>query len=182
MNDSERQDLGQRVMKARTARGWSKEKLADKAEITTTTLRRIEGGLRVQDAKLQLALDALGLGRDMETPDRWTEDQMHPMVYVLPPEIELGYLNVARFSQAVSEEVPELADRATRLALDAAGLFSDAGNAILNREKGGDGNAEQQPEARGPAPTKPAMYSFDYDEEDMAARGEDTEKPRLSDD
>lgn len=52
---------------------------------------------------------------------------------------------------------------------------------IYNGEQGGDGNAEDR-DPRSPAPTKPPAWSFDEDDLADVARGEDTEKPRLSDD
>lgn len=154
MNEAQRREIGNLVIDARTSRGWSKERLADEAGITTTTLRRIEEGLRVQDAKLRLVLDALKI---MLLPgpsdaERWAEEQMSPAYFLLPPDLERGYQQAVAFTHAVTQHAPELAPRATRLMVDAARLFGDAADSILNQQEGGDGNADAS--AGGSAPSQ----------------------------
>lgn len=169
MNDNERQTVAKRVTAARTAKGWSKERLAERAGITTTTLRRIEDGLRVQDAKLQMALDALGLGRDAESPDSRPEEHWSPMLFALPPEIERGYNETVRFTSAVVRAAPELRPEATRLMVQAANLFARAGDIILMG--GGDGDAD---DAGSSAPMK--LREVKEHEVDVAAYDPDDTK------
>lgn len=59
--DQQRHALGQRVEAARIAKGWSKERAAREAGVSSITLKRVEDGLSVQDAKLGAVLDALDL-------------------------------------------------------------------------------------------------------------------------
>lgn len=154
MNDKERADLALRIEQARTAQGFSKEAAAKAAGVTATTWRRAEGGLRVHDHKLAAMLDVVGLSSTGEITDT---NETHPnamwsdTVFVMPPEIEVGYTDVVRFTKAIQDAAPPLTLRATRLMLDAAGLFADAGEYLLMQE-GGDGHDEDS--GRGAAPIK----------------------------
>jgi transcriptional regulator with XRE-family HTH domain len=55
------QELGRRVVRARLARGWSKEQAAREARISSITWKRVEDGLGVQDVKRAQVLEVLGL-------------------------------------------------------------------------------------------------------------------------
>jgi transcriptional regulator with XRE-family HTH domain len=55
------EELGRRVVRARLARGWSKEQAAREARISSITWKRVEDGLGVQDVKRAQVLDILGL-------------------------------------------------------------------------------------------------------------------------
>ena len=55
------QELGRRVVRARLARGWSKEQAAREASISSITWKRVEDGLGVQDVKRARVLEVLGL-------------------------------------------------------------------------------------------------------------------------
>ncbi len=177
MNDKERAELSLRVERARTAVGLSKEAAARKAGVTTTTWRRVESGLRVHDHKLQAILAAVGLDAATlaDSPEIWPNEQWADAVFVMPPEIERGYTDTARFAKAVQDHVPELGNRAMRLMLDAAQLFADAGNQLLR--EGGDGDADST-EPGGPAPTsvRTPLSAVD-DELAAAAKIGDVEEP-----
>jgi transcriptional regulator with XRE-family HTH domain len=175
MNETERISLGKRIAAARKRRGWSKERVAEVAGITTTTLRRMESGLRVQDAKLQVVVDLLELDVDSAgMADRYGEHEIAPELFVLPPEVEIGYNETVKFSAAVRRWAPHLSGEATRLMLDAASLFARTGEALL--VEGGDGHADAS--AGGSAPTSQAAYDLAANEttpdqqEPGAAEGE----------
>jgi transcriptional regulator with XRE-family HTH domain len=61
MNAEQLERLGQRVARARLARGWSKEQAAREARISSITWKRVEDGLGVQDVKRAAVLDVLAL-------------------------------------------------------------------------------------------------------------------------
>ena len=61
MNAEQLERLGRRVDHARLARGWSKEKAAREAGISSITWKRVEDGLGVQDVKRARVLEVLGL-------------------------------------------------------------------------------------------------------------------------
>lgn len=60
IEDAEREKLGQDVAAMRVQRGWSKEEAARRAGVSSITWKRVEDGLRVQDAKLGRVVQALG--------------------------------------------------------------------------------------------------------------------------
>lgn len=61
MNDDERKTLGLEVASARTKRGWSKERAAREAGVSSITWKRVEDGQIVQDASLAVILGAVGV-------------------------------------------------------------------------------------------------------------------------
>ena len=61
MNSEQLERLGQRVARARMARGWSKEQAAREARISSITWKRVEDGLGVQDVKRAKVLEVLEL-------------------------------------------------------------------------------------------------------------------------
>lgn len=60
--DATAEDLGDRVVAARRARGWSQAELAKQAGVAENTVSKIERGTGdTQPAKLRQVLDALGI-------------------------------------------------------------------------------------------------------------------------
>jgi DNA-binding XRE family transcriptional regulator len=53
--DIDRDEIAERVRRARVEKGWSKEEAARKAGISAITWKRIEDGLNVHDGKLSAA-------------------------------------------------------------------------------------------------------------------------------
>lgn len=143
VNDKERMELAGRVEKARMDAGLSKEAAAKEAEVTATTWRRVENGLRVHDHKLAAILEVVGidLAATSNSPEVRPNEVWSESTFVLPPEIELGYQDVVRYSKALKDFAPPLSRDASRLMLDAARLFAEAGQWLLAHE-GGDGNAD----------------------------------------
>lgn len=157
-------ELGAEIAAARVAAGLSKEAAAKRAGVTTTTWRRAEAGERVQGHKLAAILTAVGIPAFPVEDSKGNPLPGADTPFMLPARIERGYTATVDFSKAVAEEVPELAQRATRLMLDAASLFADAGNLVFARTEGGDGNAEAL--AGGPASTSQDDYDLvAHDEE-----------------
>jgi transcriptional regulator with XRE-family HTH domain len=141
-------ELGAEIAAARKAAGLSKEAAAKKANVSTTTLRRAEAGERLQGHKLAAIMTAVGIPAFYSGVEPDEDDEP----FTLPPRIERGYTATVDFSRAVAEEVPELAQRATRLMLDASALFAEAGDVVFKRTpSGGDGDADN---TGGSAPTK----------------------------
>lgn len=64
VDDQELRRLGLLVAVERQRAGLSKEAAARKAKISSITWKRVEDGLRVQDAKLRAILDAVGLATE----------------------------------------------------------------------------------------------------------------------
>lgn len=60
--------LAARVTAARTRLGWSKERAAREAGVSSITLKRVEDGLAVQDTKLAAILQALQLNDEPRVP------------------------------------------------------------------------------------------------------------------
>lgn len=162
MNDQDRAELAQRIVKARTEQNLSKEAAAKKAGVTTTTWRRAEAGLRLHDHKLAAVLEALGLSADglPDSAEVWSNEQWADSVFVLPPAIETGYTDTVRFVKAVQDAAPPLTGRATRLMLDAASLLAAAGEYLLEVE-GGDGDGDSAPTSR----TRDSHVLIAHDEE-----------------
>jgi DNA-binding XRE family transcriptional regulator len=71
MNEDDRKRLGLEVASARTQKGWSKEKAAREAGVSSITWKRVEDGDVVQDASLAVILGAVGFNMhgDVLTPD-----------------------------------------------------------------------------------------------------------------
>lgn len=61
MNADDRRRLGLEVASRRTQKGWSKEKAAREAGVSSITWKRVEDGEVVQDASLAVILGAVGL-------------------------------------------------------------------------------------------------------------------------
>lgn len=61
MTDQDLQALAKAAEAARLAKGWSKERAAREADVSSITYKRVEDGQRVQDAKLAAITRALGL-------------------------------------------------------------------------------------------------------------------------
>ena len=59
--DDYRRDVAIKVEAKRRMLGWSKERAAREAEISSITWKRIEDGLPVQDVKMDAALRVLGI-------------------------------------------------------------------------------------------------------------------------
>ncbi len=148
---NEEQEQGAKIAAARVAAGLSKEAAAKRAGVTTTTWRRAEAGQNVQGHKLASILTAVGIPAFDMSHLGLSEEESEAVAFALPVRIERGYTSTVDFTRAVAEEVPELAQRATRLMLDASSLFADAGNAVFRRDspQGGDGDAD---DTRGSAP------------------------------
>jgi ribosome-binding protein aMBF1 (putative translation factor) len=66
--------LAPKVQQARLARGWSKERAAREAQVSSITYKRVEDGLRVQDANLAKVLHALDLTATGEVIDNPQDD------------------------------------------------------------------------------------------------------------
>lgn len=66
MTDEGLAALAKAAEAARLAKGWSKERAAREADVSSITYKRVEDGLKVQDAKLAAIKAALGL--DDPTP------------------------------------------------------------------------------------------------------------------
>lgn len=147
--EKERQELAAQVTAARKAAGLSKEAAAKRAGVTTTTWRRVENALRVHDHKRAAIMTAVGLPAFVMPPGFDRDDP-----FSLPPAIERGYTNTVLFTRAVADEVPTLAQEATRLRLDAAALFAAAGHEVMSRQ-GGDGDADSTRPGGSAATTMP---------------------------
>lgn len=141
MTEQERHQWAQRIVRARRGLGWSKEKAAQRAGVTTTTWRRAEAGEALQDAKFAQVIAAVGLSDTGEPRvDFMTAPQ--PALFLLPADLERGYNETVAFARSVSEHVPALARDATRLMLDASQLFAAAGTHLVN---GGDDGVQAAP-------------------------------------
>ena len=56
MNAEQLERLARRVERARLGQGWSKEKAAREAGISSITWKRVEDGLGVQDVKREIGI------------------------------------------------------------------------------------------------------------------------------
>lgn len=63
MDDKDLTYIAGRAKEARLAKGWSKEKAAREAQVSSITYKRVEDGLSVQDAKLAAVTLALGIAK-----------------------------------------------------------------------------------------------------------------------
>lgn len=57
------------VQRARLARGWTQQELADAAGVSRSTVARVEAAEAGQAGKARRILDALGLGEQAATPE-----------------------------------------------------------------------------------------------------------------
>jgi transcriptional regulator with XRE-family HTH domain len=81
-------ELGRRVVRARLARGWSKEQAAKVAGISSITWKRVEDGLGVQDVKRARVLEVLELDDRGEPVGGTSEDG--GFVAAPGPRVEAG--------------------------------------------------------------------------------------------
>lgn len=111
MNDGHLVQLGKRVAKARTDRGWSKEQAAREAakiagSFSAITWKRIEDGEVVRDAKQGAALHVLGLDADGLPADARPTHGLDPvMAAAVRQAVAEDPAMAAIIRQAVADEV-----------------------------------------------------------------------------
>lgn len=97
--DDYRQDVAIKVEAKRRMLGWSKERAAREAEISSITWKRIEDGLPVQDVKMDAALRVLGINVSdpaEERPVTPPEHDAEEILFRLPPNLTARQREAAR--------------------------------------------------------------------------------------
>jgi transcriptional regulator with XRE-family HTH domain len=83
-----REDLGRRIRAARLAQAMTVKAAAAQARISRDTWNKVELGESVQDAKLQAALDAVGLSEVPADQETLTEASLEEVVAALLDRVE----------------------------------------------------------------------------------------------
>ena len=181
-------ELGDRIRTERIAQGYTVKSAAEGSGLARDTWRKIEAGESVQDLKRHTAMAFLGLS---EVNTEWgTVGKLEDHAAALfggAVDLNVMFSQAVRFAATVGVIVPEVREDAERMTVALSELFTRAlqlWDRVPLEERddlleGGDGDVYIS--TGGPASTsvKPPMYLIDDAD---AARGEDTEKPRLGDD
>lgn len=134
MPDQENVDwaaLGRSVAQERVKRGWGKEEAGRQAGVSSITWKRIEDGKRVQDAKLGLVLNTLGLAIDAGgavVPTRTRETPRPPSGGAAAAQVlrDITERNIAELQAETEQLAAEIAasepERAARILRDAAAV------------------------------------------------------------
>lgn len=70
MDEQQRKGIGRQISEARELRGWSPDRLAEEADLSVKTVRKLEIGEVTRPGSLGKVRDALGLEPEAERTDR----------------------------------------------------------------------------------------------------------------